>query len=377
MKLSVIILNYNVRYFLEQCLQSVQRALVDIPSEIIVVDNASLDDSAVMVSSKFPNVRYIQNQENLGFSKGNNIGVAVARGEYICLLNPDTAVSEDSFAYSLQFADSNPEMGALGVQYIDGTGHFLPECKRNLPTPWRSFLKILGLAFGRNGYYANYLNPDVNGKVEILAGAYMFMKKEVYDRVGGLDESYFMYGEDIDLSYKIQQTGRFNYYGGLIKMLHYKGESTQRDQAYYDRFYGAMHIFFKKHFSKNPILNALVRSGVSLTKAIKTRNGSNSTPMLVVPDAVWVLTEDLQLLRSLSEHFELPVKSIAVRNVEEDLLSNKILIFDANYLSYKNIFEWMVKQKNGGNSFRIRPPGCNFIIGSDRSDEKGEVVELN
>ena len=378
MKLSVIILNYNVRYFLEQCLLSVQQATSDISAEIIVVDNDSVDDSAEMVQARFPSVRFIKNAENVGFSRGNNIGVAVAKGEYLCLLNPDTAVSENVFQHCIQFAESNPEMGALGVQYVDGTGQFLPECKRNLPTPIRSMMKILGFKLEKNGYYAKYINKESLGKVEILAGAFMFMKRELYEQVGGLDEDYFMYGEDIDLSYKIQESGHPNFYNGMLKILHYKGESTQKDAAYYDRFYGAMNIFYKKHFGKNPLLNLLVRYGVSATKAFKggktVSKNPNEHPNW---DEVWVLTEDLHLLRSLSEKFLIPVKSVGLSAVSENVITNKLLVFDADFLSYENIINFMVKHKEGGNSFRIRPPKCNFIIGSDRSDEKGEVKLLD
>ncbi|HAT63110.1 MAG TPA: glycosyl transferase family 2, partial [Flavobacteriaceae bacterium] len=185
MKLSVIILNYNVRYFLEQCILSVQRAMRDLGAEIIVVDNASQDDSCAMVKQYFPSVILIENKENVGFSKANNQAVAVARGEYVCILNPDTAVAEDTFAKCISFAEMNKNLGALGIYYLDGTGNFLPESKRNLPTPTRSLLKILGIAGGRRGYYARYLNEKETGEVEILAGAFMFLKRVVYLEVGG------------------------------------------------------------------------------------------------------------------------------------------------------------------------------------------------
>jgi len=376
LKLSVIILNYNVRYFLEQCLLSVRQAISGLDAEIIVVDNNSTDQSVEMLQDKYPEILLIANKDNLGFSKGNNIGVKRAQGEFICILNPDTVLPEDALSHCMQFAESNPEMGILGIQYRDGTGHFLPECKRNLPTPVRSILKILGLAFGNNGYYAKQLDVNALGKVEILAGAFMFMRKSLYDEVGGFDEDYFMYGEDIDLSYKVQKTGASNYYNGLVKMLHYKGESTLKDKAYFDRFYGAMTIFYKKHFSQNPFLNTLVKSGVFITRQFqsKVRTGASTG---FEADEVWVFTEDLQLLRSISLAYEIPVKSVAIRLVEEDFVEGKILVFDANFLSFKSIIELMAKQKNGGNSFRIRPPRCNFIIGSDFSDQKGEVMLLD
>ncbi|MBW2937870.1 glycosyltransferase family 2 protein [Aureisphaera sp. CAU 1614] len=376
MKLSVVILNYNVRYFLEQCILSVQRAMRDLDAEIIVVDNASQDDSCAMVKQYFPSVILIENKENVGFSKANNQGVAIAKGEYICILNPDTAVAEDTFAKCISFAKANTDLGALGIYYLDGTGNFLPESKRNLPTPTRSLLKILGIAGGRRGYYAKYLNEKETGKVEILAGAFMFLKREVYLEVGGFDEDYFMYGEDIDICYKLMQAGYTNYYDGSNCVLHYKGESTQKDAAYLDRFYGAMQIFYKKHFSKNKVTTAFVSFGVKLTKAFKGTQSNRNKNDEHSAEEVWVLTEDLSLLKSLSEIFEIPVKSVAKRAVEEDLVSNKMIVFDSQYLSYKFIFQLMEKQKNRGNTFRIKPPKSQFIIGSDQSDQKGGTVLL-
>ncbi|HPF11626.1 MAG TPA: glycosyltransferase family 2 protein [Flavobacteriaceae bacterium] len=375
MKLSVIILNYNVRFFLEQCLISVKRALKGMDAEIIVVDNASVDDSCAMVKDQFPEVKLLQNKENLGFSIANNLAAAAAKGEYLCILNPDTAVAEDTFVKCLEYIESTQKIGALGIYYMDGTGNFLPESKRNLPTPKRSLLKFLGYSRGKNGYYAKYLQEKGEGTVEILAGAFMLLRRDLYVQVGGFDEDYFMYGEDIDLCYKISKQGLQNHYYGNVSLLHYKGESTQRDTHYLNRFYGAMHIFYRKHFSKNPLLNALVFGGIAVTKFFKKHKKEKHTKHYL--DEVWVLTENLNFLRAISELFELPVKSVAKRAVEEDLVSNKMLVFDADYLPYKSIFEFMQKQKNRDNSFRIKPPGRNFIIGSDQSDMKGEVHQLN
>lgn len=376
MKLSVIILNYNVRYFLEQCLLSVQKAIREIDAEIIVIDNASSDDSCAMVKDYFSTVHLIENNENVGFSKANNQGVALARGEYICILNPDTAVAEDTFTNCMAFAEGKNTMGAMGIYYMDGTGNFLPESKRNVPTPIRSLLKIIGFSGTKNGYYAKHLGENESGSVEVLAGAFLFMKREKYLQVGGFDEDYFMYGEDIDLCYKLMKAGNTNYYFGENKVLHYKGESTQKDAAYLDRFYGAMTIFYKKHFSKNKFTTGLVSLGVKLTKAIKRVKKKRPQNPLEQIEEVWVLTEDLYLLKRLSEVYKIPVKSVARRAVEEDLVSNKMLVFDSNYLSYKYIFQLMEKQKNRGNTFRIKPPKASFIIGSDQSDQKGEVFHL-
>lgn len=342
-------------------------------AEIIVVDNASSDGSADMVKSRFPNIIFLQNEENIGFSKANNQAVAIAKGTYVCILNPDTAVAEDTFSYCIQFAESNVNMGALGLYYMDGTGNFLPESKRNLPTPARSLFKVLGLTQGKYGYYAKQVAKEGVGAVEILAGAFMFLKRDLFLEAEGFDEDYFMYGEDIDLCYKLMKLGRTNFYSGLIKVLHYKGESTQRDKAYFDRFYGAMRIFYKKHFSSNKLLNAFVYRGIAITRYMQTRRRNKPVEELPASDEIWVLTEDLRLLKVLSEQNEIPVRSVALRAVDEDLVSGKMLVFDSHYLSYKQIFEVMSKQRNRQNKFRIRPPGCNFILGSDESDIKGEV----
>ncbi len=376
MQLSVVILNYNVRYFLEQCLKTVGHALQGIDAEIIVVDNASKDDSCQMVKKNFPRVKLIENKENVGFSKANNQAVKIAKGTYICILNPDTAVAENTFDTLLQFVKNKKNLGALGIHYMDGTGNFLPECKRNLPTPKRSIFKVLGFTKGKNGYYANFIAPKATGEVEVLAGAFMFMKKEIYDSLGGFDEDYFMYGEDIDLSYKIIKAGYKNYYHGGLSVLHYKGESTTKDTAYLDRFYGAMHIFYNKHFKKNGLLTFFIFAGVAVTKFLKGRKvlKKKSKPSEITE--AWVLTEDLNVLRKLSEALEIPVKSVALRAIEEDLVEDKMIVFDASYLSYKNIFQLMEKQSNKGNSFRIKPIDASFIIGSDESDQKGGVLHF-
>ena len=222
MKLSVVILNYNVRYFLELCLQSVEAALEGIPSEIIVIDNNSDDASCEMVVSKFPSVTLIKNAVNVGFSKANNQAVEVAKGEYVCILNPDTVVSEDTFLKVMDFADSKSNLGIVGCRLIDGAGDFLHESKRNIPLVSIAIKKILG---NSNRYYANHVSEYGVGKVDVLVGAFMLIRQDVYKLLGGFDEDYFMYGEDIDLSYKSLKSGYDNYYYGDVSVIHYKGES--------------------------------------------------------------------------------------------------------------------------------------------------------
>jgi GT2 family glycosyltransferase len=255
-QLSVIIVNYNVCYFLEQALLSVKKACQYVDAEIFVVDNNSVDGSAEMVKTRFPEVNLISNKNNVGFSKANNCAIKQAQGKYILLLNPDTVVEEDTFAKCCRFMDEHPEAGALGVKMVDGQGNFLSESKRGLPTPWIAFYKVFGLAalfpksrkFGR--YHLGFLSNEEIHEVEVLSGAFMFVRKAALDKVGLLDEDYFMYGEDIDLSYRIIRGGYKNYYFPETRIIHYKGESTRRTSLNYVRiFYKAMIIFAEKHFS--------------------------------------------------------------------------------------------------------------------------------
>jgi len=254
--LSVIIVNYNVRHFLEQCLHSVMKACEGIDSEVFVVDNNSVDGSPQMVREKFPAVNLIENRENAGFSAANNQAIKVTSGKYVLLLNPDTVVEESTFVKSIAFLESHPDGGALGVKMIDGKGKFLPESKRGIPTPWVSFYKIFGLwklfpksrKFGR--YYLSHLDREKNHEIEVLSGAFMMLRREALNLVGLLDEDFFMYGEDIDLSYRLIRGGYKNYYLSETKIIHYKGESTKKASFNYVRtFYQAMIIFARKHFS--------------------------------------------------------------------------------------------------------------------------------
>lgn len=235
---------------------SVEKALVGIDAEVFVVDNVSKDDSVEMVRNKFPQVVLIANQENVGFSRANNQAMRLAKGEYVLLLNPDTLVEEDTFKKCLQWMDEHPQGGGLGVRMVDGSGKFLPESKRGIPFPMTSFYKISGLyrlfphSSSINHYYMGNLSEMENNEVEILSGAYMFMRKKALDEVGLLDEDFFMYGEDIDLSWRILKGGYKNYYLADTRIIHYKGESTKKGSLNYVYvFYQAMDIFAKKHFS--------------------------------------------------------------------------------------------------------------------------------
>ena len=281
MKLSVVIVNYNVKHFLEQCLNSVFQALNDIEAEVFVVDNNSVDGSMQMVAEKFPQVISICNKDNVGFSTANNQAIRQSKGEYVLLLNPDTVVEEETFKKCLSFMDNHEDAGALGIKMVDGKGNYLPESKRGLPTPWVAFYKIFGFTsffpksekFAR--YYMGHLDKDENHEVEVLAGAFMLMRKTALDKSGLLDETFFMYGEDIDLSYRISLSGYKNYYFADSSIIHYKGESTKKGSLNYVYvFYKAMIIFAEKHFSSSYasffrffILTAIyLRAGISLVK---------------------------------------------------------------------------------------------------------------
>lgn len=255
MQLSVIIVNYNVRYFLEQCLHSVRRAAAGLAVETIVVDNHSTDGSLAYLQPRFPEVRFIVNEANEGFGRACNRGLASASGDYILFLNPDTLVAEDSFSACLRFFEAHPEAGALGVRMLDGSGQFLKESKRSFPSPLTSLFKLFGLAalFPRSKVFSRYhlghLRPDQNHEVDVLAGAYMLIRHDLLRQHGGFDETFFMYGEDVDLSYRMQQAGYRNFYLADTTIIHFKGESTKRGSLNYVRmFYTAMSVFVRKHY---------------------------------------------------------------------------------------------------------------------------------
>jgi len=280
-KLSVVIVNYNVKHFIEQCLFSVLKASENIACEIFVVDNNSVDGSVTIIKDKFPQVNLIVNKANTGFSVANNQAIRLAKGEYVLLLNPDTVVQEDTFTKVITFMNTHADAGGLGVKMLDGQGNFAPESKRGLPTPFVAFYKMVGLSrffpnsskFGK--YHLSYLPQDQINEVDVLSGAFMLMRKSVLDKIGLLDETFFMYGEDIDLSYRIQKAGYKNYYFPETQIIHYKGESTKRSSLnYVIIFYKAMAIFSRKHFSGSNAFwfNALIHFAIFLKAGIAILN---------------------------------------------------------------------------------------------------------
>jgi GT2 family glycosyltransferase len=327
-RLAVIIVNYNVKHFLEQCLISVRNAMHGIDGEIWVVDNNSVDGSQVMLRERFPDIHVIESKVNLGFSGGNNLALRQANAQYLLLLNPDTVVEENTFTKCLDFMDAHPDAGALGVKMLDGEGNFLPESKRGLPSPWVAFYKISGLSmlfpkskrFGK--YHLGYLDKDQNHQVEVLSGAFMMMRKETLDKIGLLDEDFFMYGEDIDLSYRVTLGGYRNYYFAGTKIIHYKGESTKKGSLNYVKvFYNAMIIFAKKHFS-----------------------GSNARSFILIIQLAVYLRAFMAVLNRLAKRVAFPL-------VETGMLYGAIL-------GIKTYWEYIHKLQKDGNPY---PDEFTFI----------------
>ncbi|GIZ10030.1 glycosyltransferase family 2 protein [Flavobacterium sp. UMI-01] len=386
MQLSVIILNYNVRYFLELCVSSVQAALNGIDAEIIVVDNNSTDDSCIMMKAQFSNVNLIENKENSGFPKGNNIGVAQAKGKYICILNPDTVVAEDTFVNVLAFAERQKNLGIVGVKLIDGAGNFLPESKRGIPTPWVAFTKITALyklfpqTVWFDSYYAGHLEENQTGKVEILVGAFMVMERQLYLDVGGFDEDCFMYSDDIDLSYRVLQRGKTNYYFHETTVIHYKGESTIKDGTYMKRFQEAMNFFYRKHFKVSVLFSIFMKMGIVFFSLVKMFQGK-------------------RLIQKEKEHFVLYSKNKSLVQKIETALRKKVvfhdlntekmvfsslttespveILLDANSILFKDSIAFMERIKNKRFTFKILSKNNGFLIGSDTSNERGTIIEIS
>jgi len=386
MQLSVIILNYNVRYFLELCVLSVEKAIQNLEAEIIVVDNNSSDDSCAMIRSRFPAIKLIQNKENVGFPKGNNIGVSQAQGDYICILNPDTVVAEDTFEKVLAFANKQSNLGIVGCKLIDGTGKFLPESKRGIPTPWVAFTKILGLYrwFPKssifNQYYAQHLSENQMGKVEILVGAFMLMKRELYNELGGFDENCFMYSDDVDLSYMALQQGKSNYYFPETTVIHFKGESTVKDGAYMKRFQEAMNFFYSKHFKVSFFFSLFMKAGIVFFSIMKRMQGKAIRKQSAVN---YIFISDSELLENkLRQILQKNIKRLSLENgkiVFSQSISKSNLteiILDTNIISFKEMIAFLEQNSDNSFTYKVLPVASDFILGSNSSNDRGEVINL-
>ncbi len=326
-----------------------------------------------MVRERFSDVTLIANKENVGFAKANNQGVALAKGKYICILNPDTVVAEDTFTQIMAASEKLIHMGMVGPRLIDGTGNFLPESKRNVPSPLTSFRRLFGIKLGKvKNYYADHISETGIGDIDILVGAFILVKKVDYESVAGFDEDYFMYGEDIDLSYKMKKKGLENYYIGTIPVIHYKGESTDRNTEYIKRFYGAMRLFYSKHFKSNWFLDFIVSFGIRLTSVIQSFKNHHNEKRVI--DQYFLVSENEELRQKIAAILKKEVQFISLESAQNLGYTNNELIFDNELLSFGKIISEMQRLKKSNITFKIRPAGCNFMLGSDFSDGKGEVI---
>lgn len=389
MVLSVIIVNYNVKYFLEQCLCSVQKAIAGIDAEIIVIDNNSQDGSVEYLQPLFPPVIFLTNEKNLGFGKANNIALQQAKGKYILFLNPDTIVAEDCFTHCITFLENTVNAGAAGVRMIDGSGNFLPESKRSFPSPVSSFYKLIGLAslFPSSKIFNRYalgnLDQHQLHEIDVLAGAFMMIKKEVLEKVKGFDESFFMYGEDIDLSYRIQQAGYAIYYLGQITIIHFKGESVKKQNINYVRmFYNAMNVFVGKHYNRiaSFIFSVFIKAAIgirtivalsaSLFHFMSSFQNKNEKTLIIGSGA------EQQEVSSILQNAGFENKNLIMPENKNILPIEKSnvgkVIFCEGSLKYSEIISLM--QSVPSVSFRFHAAGSKSIVGSDSKKGFGETI---
>jgi GT2 family glycosyltransferase len=401
LQLSIIIVNYNVKYFLEQCLQSVLLATKNCTAEIFVVDNNSTDGSKQFLEPLFKEVHFIWLPKNIGFAKANNIALAKTSGDYILFLNPDTIVAEDSFEKTIAFLQNNTAIGALGVKMIDGSGQFLKESKRAFPSPSISFFKILGLAnlFPKSKLFAKYhmghLSVNENNEVDVLAGAFMLVPKVVLNVVGSFDEAFFMYGEDVDLSYRIQKAGYKNYYFAKTTILHFKGESTKKGSLNYVRlFYKAMNLFVHKHYKSGnaAVFTFLINIGIWFRASLATL-----TSVFKVDKKTFIKDKDnfiisdevnyTKVVEILSVHNESVMDRVNIFNNDKKNTINDIstiqsylkrdtaVVFCQNHLSVSKIIQ-LVQQFPVGIVKRFHLANTKSIVSSHSKDGRGDSIGL-
>ncbi|MDE3145647.1 MAG: glycosyltransferase family 2 protein [Bacteroidota bacterium] len=389
MVLSVIIVNYNVKHFLEQCLCSVQKGISGIDAEIIVIDNNSQDGSVEYLQLLFPSVIFLTNEKNLGFGKANNIALQQAKGKFILFLNPDTIVAEDCFTHCITFLENTENAGAAGVRMIDGSGNFLPESKRSFPSPLSSFYKLIGLAslFPSSKIFNRYalgnLDQHQMQEIDVLAGAFMMIKKEVLEKVKGFDESFFMYGEDIDLSYRIQQAGYSIYYLGETTIIHFKGESVKKQNINYVRmFYNAMNVFVGKHYNRiaSFIFSVFIKAAIGIRTIVALL-----APLFHFVSSFQNKNEKTFIIGSVAEQQEVSLILQKAGFENKNLImpeNNNILsiersnarkvIFCEGSLKYSEIISLM--QSVPSASFRFHAAGSKSIVGSDSKKGFGETI---
>ncbi len=390
MQLSIIIVNYNVKYFLEHCLLSVIKASKNIEVEIFVIDNNSTDGSEQYIANKFPNVHFLWGNENMGFGKASNYPLPFVKGEYVLFLNPDTIVAEDCFTNCISFFESHKDCGAVGVRMIDGAGNFLKESKRSLPTASAGFFKMIGLAeiyptsklFAQ--YYAGNVAEKENNKVDVLAGAFMMLSKKAIVLTKGFDESFFMYGEDIDLSYRIQQAGLQNYYLGKTSIIHFKGESTQKKSSSYIKyFYGAIKRFIDKHYAKQNaklwLMNVVIILGKYFAKAKQlfskiNTNKKATTKLRCIYVGNESQAENIHAIIQNSGNIII-AKTNSIENVFAIIEQNNsdAVIFSEDSISNKTIIENLhrLPQKQLAMFYQA---SATSIIGSNDKNERGIFI---
>ena len=351
MKLSIVIVSYNAPKHLEICLDSCQEALKNCEGEIIVVDNNSSEIDFEYLKKIYPTIKYLLQTENLGFAKANNIGVENALGDYILILNPDTIIPEDIFPKLIDFHQSKDKIGLVGVRLIDTNGNFHPESKRNIPTAKNSFSKLFKKLnkSTSNNYYKLEVDEFETAPCEILVGAFMFTTKQIYQEIGGFDARYFMYGEDIDISYSAELAGYTNYYKGDTTVLHYKGESTKRDKKYFKIFFEAMMIFLAKYYKDNWLNYQVLRAGIAVKYCVEMikfnlSNQSNQQKVEVNKNE----------LNWINQHSEL-------KNQQ-----NQNIFLDAERFSYQEILSIISQYNSSNTSFYIHPKNKNYVIGDDK-----------
>ena len=371
MDLSVIIVSYNVKYFLEQCLCSVKKAFQSLETEVFVIDNNSSDGTVDYLQQEFPFITFISNQENIGFSRANNLALKKATGRYVLFLNPDTIIPEDCFVRTISFLDNNPRAGALGVKMIDGGGNYLKESKRGFPTIWASFCKMSGLTkafpsswiFAR--YYMGHLSENENQEVEALSGAFLMVKKEVLDKTGGFDERFFMYAEDIDLSFRIKQAGYQNHYFSETTILHFKGESTRKDARYVQLFYQAMIQFVHKHYRGfSSVLLALLLHFIAGVKTLFSflvlPSGKKQQPSLNT-SLIFAAKGDSDSIKEVSSYVSLGERA------------ENIIYCTGSRFSNIQMIEEIQKQTRKKRVF-IHACNSQSIIGSGSKDRQGIIL---
>lgn len=306
MDISIIIVNYNVREFLRGALESVRRSLAasGLTGEVMVVDNASRDGSQEMVRRDFPEVKLYALESNVGFGRANNVGLRDAKGDYLLILNPDTILGEDTLRVTIDFMRSHPNCGVSGCKLLNADGSFQVSCRRGFPTPWASFTKLFGLSsiFPNSPLFAQYnlthLPVDETYEIDALAGAFMMLSREAFEKTGGFDEDYFMYGEDIDLSYRIKKAGMSVYYVHSTSTVHFKGESTRRSTLNEVKvFYEAMHVFVKKHYGASTFFTLMLRVGIILRSILASIKKYRGAIALAVADGLAVIAAILGISR--------------------------------------------------------------------------------